>query len=156
MKEHPYEALISWTGNHGTGTSDYTAYGREFILQIANKPDLLCSADTPFRGDKTKHNPEDFFLASLASCHMLWYLHVCADAGIRVVEYTDHPIGKMIQEPGNGRFTSVTLRPKVVITDASRIDDANRLHHEANKQCFIANSCNFPVTHEPECSVQGV
>lgn len=153
--EHTYKATILWTGNKGTGTSDYTSYGREFTLQIANKPDLFCSADVPFRGDKTKHNPEDFFLASLSSCHMLWYFHLCANAGIQVIEYQDEPTGKMIQDPNGGRFTSVILRPKVVITDASQIDLANSIHHEANKYCFIANSCNFPVTHQPVCSVKG-
>lgn len=152
MKEHTYESTIIWTGNKGSGTSDYAAYGREFTLQIAHKPDLLCSADVPFRGDKSKHNPEDFFLASLSSCHMLWYFHLCADAGIHVVEYTDKPIGKMIQDPAGGRFTSVVLRPEVVITDPSKIELANSLHREANKQCFIANSCNFPVDHEPTCT----
>ena len=154
MKEHTYESTIIWTGNKGTGTSDYGAYGREFTLQIEDKSDLLCSADVPFRGDKTKHNPEDFFLASLSSCHMLWYFHLCADAGIQVVEYTDNPVGKMIQDPAGGRFTSVLLRPEVVITDPSQIDLANSLHHEANKQCFIANSCNFPVTHQPTCTAK--
>lgn len=151
MKEHTYEATIIWTGNKGTGTSDYATYGREFTLQIANKSDLFCSADVPFRGDKTKHNPEDFFLASFSSCHMLWYFHLCADAGIQVVSYKDEPIGKMIQDPNGGRFTSVVLHPKVIITDSTRIDEANSLHQEAHKQCFIANSCNFPVTHQPTC-----
>jgi organic hydroperoxide reductase OsmC/OhrA len=151
MKEHIYQATILWTGNKGTGTLDYASYSRNFTLKIANKPDLMCSADTPFRGDGTKHNPEDFFLASLSSCHMLWYFHLCADAGIQVIEYTDEPIGKMIQDPAGGRFTSVQLRPKVVISDTSKIELANSLHHEANKQCFIANSCNFPVTHQPTC-----
>ncbi len=154
MKEHTYKSTILWTGNKGTGTSDYASYGREFTLQIDDKPDLLCSADVPFRGDKTKHNPEDFFLASLSSCHMLWFFHLCADAGIQVIEYTDKPIGKMIQDPAGGRFTSVILRPEVVITDSSRIELANSLHHEANKQCFIANSCNFPIDHEPTCTAK--
>ncbi|MNJ86236.1 OsmC-like protein [compost metagenome] len=156
MKEHTYEAVVSWTGNKGTGTSDYTAYGREFTLQIEHKPDLLGSADVPFRGDKTRHNPEDFFLASLSSCHMLWYLHLCADAGIHVIEYTDKPIGKMVQSPEGGKFTSVTLRPTVTISNPEKTELANSLHHEANKQCFIANSCNFPVTHEPDCILKNV
>lgn len=151
-REHTYQANVIWTGNKGSHTPSYTAYDRDFTVQIAHKPDLLGSADVPFRGDKTKHNPEDLFLISLSSCHMLWYLHLCADAGILVVEYQDQPTGKMVEDKNGGHFTSVVLNPKVVITDSSRIDEANKLHEEAHKQCFIANSCNFPVTHQASCS----
>jgi organic hydroperoxide reductase OsmC/OhrA len=95
------------------------------------------------------HNPEDLFLASLSSCHMLWYLHLCADAGIIVTDYSDEATGTMLQANEGGHFTEVILHPVVTITDASKMDKANALHHEANKNCFIANSCNFKVKHEP-------
>lgn len=153
-REHTYKALISWTGNRGEGTSSYTSYDRNFNAHVAGKPDLSCSADSAFRGDSTKHNPEDLFIISLSSCHMLWYLHLCADAGIIVSDYQDTPLGTMVEDKNGGNFVSVVLHPEVVITDAARIEEANRLHHEARKQCFIANSCNFPVTHIANCSVR--
>ena len=90
---HQYNLRIKWTGNTGLGTKNYTEYERSHVLSIENKPDLLCSSDVPFRGDKSNHNPEDFFLASLSSCHMLWYLHLCADAGVIVTDYTDKAHG---------------------------------------------------------------
>lgn len=154
-KKHAYATTITWTGNRGEGTTRYDAYDRNHTLTIQGKPDLLCSSDTPFRGDGTRHNPEDMLVASLSSCHMLWYLHLCADAGIIVTDYVDNATGTMIQtEGGGGHFEEVTLHPVVTITDASRIEDANALHHEANKKCFIANSCNFPVKHEPKCEIK--
>src|SRR6201997_3979599 len=115
-KQHHYTTTITWTGNSGTGTSKYDAYERSHILSIENKNDLLCSSDTPFLGDGTKHNPEDMLLASLSSCHMLWYLHLCADAGVIVTDYTDAATGKMAEEAnGSGRFTEIMLNPVVTV-----------------------------------------
>lgn len=148
-KLHHYSANIQWTGNKGTGTSGYAAYDRSHTVSIEGKPAILASSDTPFRGDGTKHNPEDFLLSALSSCHMLWYLHLCSDAGIIVVDYVDNATGILSETAG--RFAEVTLNPVVTITDASQIDKANALHTEANKKCFIANSCNFPVKHQPRC-----
>jgi organic hydroperoxide reductase OsmC/OhrA len=154
MKSHNYTTTIQWTGNKGEGTTSYTAYERSHTLSIAGKPDILCSSDTPFRGEASKHNPEDMLLASLSSCHMLWYLHLAADAGIVVMDYVDNATGTLVLPPdGFGHFSEVTLHPIVTITDESRIADANALHHKANQKCFIANSVNFAVKHEPACKV---
>lgn len=151
-KEHQYTLTVKWTGNTGKGTSDYRAYERSHKIITKNKPDITASSDPAFRGDKSKHNPEELFLASLSSCHMLWYLHLCADAGIVVVDYEDNAEGTMLEgEDGGGQFIEVILHPKVTVSDSAMIEEANELHHEANKMCFIANSCNFPVLHEPTC-----
>lgn len=150
-KTHAYKTNIVWTGNKGKGTSDYKAYDRNFILKINNKPDILCSSDIPFLGDGTRHNPEDMLLSALSSCHMLWYLHLCADKGITVTAYEDNATGTMIQKPiGGGNFIEATLHPIITITDAAHIELATALHTDANKNCFIANSCNFPVHHKPQ------
>lgn len=152
IKSHPYQLDIIWTGNNGTGTSSYTDYRRDFTLKCNNKPDLQCSADTPFHGDPSKHNPEDLFLSSLSSCHMLWYLHLCADAGIIVTDYRDHATGLMTEshQGQGGKFVEVLLNPLVRVASASMVDLAYELHDKAREKCFIANSCNFPVRHHPE------
>ena len=153
-KEHHYKTNITWTGNKGSGTKDYTTYERSYEVKVEQKTTILGSSDAPFRGDISKHNPEDFFLSSLSSCHMLWFLHLCADKGIVVVSYEDNAHGTMIEnQEGGGRFTSVMLNPKVVINESNQIKQANELHAEANRKCFIANSCNFTVHHHPICSV---
>ena len=147
---HHYSITIQWTGNNGNGTSAYTSYERSHVISIQNKPDLLCSSDANFRGDKTKHNPEELFVASISSCHMLWYLHLCSQAGVVVTDYIDTAKGTMVETAdGGGHFTEVTLFPEVTITESRMKEKANELHTKANQLCFIANSCNFPIHHKP-------
>lgn len=108
------------------------------------------SSDPAFRGDGSRYNPEELLVASLSQCHMLWYLHLCADAGIVVTAYTDQAEGRMdLDAEGFGQFRMVVLRPAAAITDAARAEEALRLHDAAHKLCFIARSVNFPVVHEP-------
>jgi len=149
-KQHHYSTTITWTGNQGSGTSQYLAYNRNHTISAEGKVSILASSDPAFRGDKTKYNPEELLVASIASCHMLWYLHLCADAGVVVVDYTDKASGTMAEtETGGGRFVEITLHPQVTVTDKSMIDKAAELHHKANKLCFISNSVNFPIHHKP-------
>lgn len=150
-KKHFYTSNIKWTGNRGEGTSSYNGYDRNHIISIKNKKDIEGSSDRSFMGDATKHNPEEMLVSSLSACHMLWYLHLCADNGIVITEYTDEATGTMLQTEAGGHFTEVILHPVVTITDKRHIEKANALHEAANKHCFIANSCNFPVKHEPVC-----
>lgn len=151
MSNHNFAIDIRWTGNLGTGTSDYKAYSRNHAISMADHAEILASSSPEFRGDKTRYNPEDLLVAALSSCHMLSYLHLCAVNQIVVEEYTDHATGIMIVEKGgSGHFTSVTLHPHVVISASSDEAKARDLHHEAHRLCFIANSVNFPVENEPE------
>ncbi|MBL0096908.1 MAG: OsmC family protein [Bacteroidetes bacterium] len=148
-KEHSYQLTLKWTGNTGGGTSDYKSYERSHIIQSEQKVDIAASSDPAFRGDKTKHNPEEFLLASLSGCHMLWFLHLCADAGVIVIDYEDHPTGTMIElETGGGRFKEVTLHPLVTLQNKEFAGKLNALHQRAHELCFIANSVNFEVTHQ--------
>jgi organic hydroperoxide reductase OsmC/OhrA len=148
---HHYQATIQWTGNKGTGTSTYTAYNRSYDMSIPGKAMIQGSSDPAFRGDKSKHNPEDLLVMSLSSCHMLWYLHLCAQHGVIVTDYLDEATGTMAENSdGSGQFTEVTLKPKVTVKDASMIEKAEALHHQANQMCFIARSVKFPVNHKPE------
>ncbi len=152
---HTYSLSVEWTGNTGVGTADAQAYQRSHNINVPGKGVMECSSDPAFRGDKSKYNPEELFLASLSSCHMLWYLHLCADAGIVVVAYSDEPKGVMTEETphGRGRFTEVTLYPSVTIKDSSLVNKAILLHEAAHQKCFIANSCNFPVGHSPKIMI---
>ncbi|MDB5203862.1 MAG: uncharacterized protein JWQ27_3271 [Ferruginibacter sp.] len=148
-KIHRYQTTIQWTGNLGTGTAGYQSYARSHSLQSNDKPLIALSSDPAFLGDPLKYNPEELLLASLSSCHMLWYLHLCADNGIVVLEYSDKAEGTMEEGEEGGRFTGVTLKPVVRLASGEKIELAVSLHKQANKKCFIANSCNFEVNHEP-------
>jgi organic hydroperoxide reductase OsmC/OhrA len=149
---HHYSVDIKWTGNKGTGTSEYRAYERSHTIVAGNKIEIPGSSDPAFRGDPTRYNPEELLVASLSSCHMLWYLHLCAEAGVIVTDYSDTAKGTMVETPdGGGHFSEVTLYPLVVVSESSMISKANELHEKAHKLCYIANSCNFPIKHETKC-----
>ena len=94
-KHHKYTLQVVWTGDQGSGTSRYDAYSRDHLVRAANKPAIEASSDPAFRGDAKRHNPEELFVASLSSCHMLWYLHLCAVNGIVVTGYVDDPVGRV-------------------------------------------------------------
>jgi organic hydroperoxide reductase OsmC/OhrA len=111
-KEHTYKLTVRWTGNTGSGTLNYKSYERSHVISAENKPEIFASSDPVFRGDKTKYNPEELLVASLSGCHMLWFLHLCAEAGIVVTGYSDNPTGIMTEtENGGGKFKEVVLRP---------------------------------------------
>ena len=152
--EHRYVLRTTWTGDRGTGTSGYRDYDRAVTIEVDGKPDLLASSDKPFRGDPARWNPEDLLLASLSECHLLSYLHACVSAGVVVIAYRDDTTGLMVEDgKGGGAFAEVTLRPHVTVADASMVDAATAAHAQANEWCFIANSVNFPVRHEPTIEV---
>lgn len=152
--EHTYAVRVEWTGNLGEGTSGYRTYERDHEITAAGKPVIPGSSDAAFRGDSSRYNPEDLFLASLSACHMLWYLHLCADAGIVVTDYVDDARGTMAETPDTtGRFTEVVLRPTVTVREGADPAVAVALHERAHHLCFIANSVNFPVRCEPEMRV---
>lgn len=147
---HEFTASVRWTGNTGEGTQTYRGYGRTWDIATDSKAIVHCSNDPLLGGDPTKHNPEDLLLASLSSCHMLWYLHLACNAGIVVHAYSDNPIGVGETLPnGAGRFLRATLRPKILVSGRLDLQRAAELHHEVHKYCFIARSINFPVTYEP-------
>lgn len=149
-KKHLYNIELKWTGNTGSGTSTYAGYKRDHEITVINKSAILCSSDPAFRGDPLRYNPEELLVASLSSCHMLWYLHLCSNAKIVVVSYIDHARGTMMERSdGGGRFTEVLLRPEAEIHSEFQLPLLQELHSQAHELCFIANSVNFPVRCEP-------
>jgi len=153
-KRHTYSIRLDWTGNEGSGTSSYRAYSRSHELGAPGKPTIAGSSDPSFMGNPARWNPEELLVASLAACHQLWYLHLCADAGIVVQEYGDNASGVMVEQPdGAGQFESITLRPHVKLAPGSDEHLARQLHDEAAKMCFIARSVSFRVDHEPSFEI---
>jgi len=153
-KRHAYSVRVEWTGNQGSGTSSYRAYSRSHEISMSGKPTIAGSADPNFRGDPERWNPEELLVGSLSACHQLWYLHLCAEAGIVVQTYRDQAVGVMVEQPdGAGQFESVTLRPHAVLAPGSDEATARRLHDEAARMCFIARSVSFRLEHEPSFEV---
>lgn len=153
-REHIYTIAVRWTGNQGSGTSAYNAYSRDHVIETIDKHPIEGSSDPAFRGDLSRYSPEDLLVASVSACHMLWYLHLCADARIIVIAYADQAVGTMEEDAeGSGRMTGVTLRPEVMVEAGADLARAASLHHEASRKCFIANSVSFPIAHEPTITV---
>ena len=151
MKRHTYEVRVDWTGNDGDGTKTYKGYRRDHTIACEGKPQIQGSSDPSFRGDRSRHNPEELLVASLSSCHMLWYLHLCSVNHVTVLGYSDAASGVLQEsDDGSGEFVRVVLRPTAKISAGDDRGKARALHDEAHRLCFIARSVRFPVDISPE------
>ena len=151
MRIHTYNTFVHWDADGGDGTKSYRSYSRNHMIGAQGKPEIAASSDPAFRGDATRYNPEQLLVASLSSCHMLWYLHLCSLNGITVVDYLDHASGTMEEDAdGSAHFTGVELHPRVTIEGMERRARAVQLHDEAHRLCFIARSVSFPVKVLPQ------
>jgi organic hydroperoxide reductase OsmC/OhrA len=153
-KIHTFSISLSWKDQNGLGTTDYNAYSRNHTISSTGKVAIPGSSDPVFRGDGSKYNPEELMIAAASGCHMLWYLHLCADSGVVVTDYKDAASGNLIMESdGSGHFEEIMLNPVVEVTQGSMVEKAMELHDKAHQMCFIANSCNFPIKHTPHIIV---
>jgi organic hydroperoxide reductase OsmC/OhrA len=150
VPNHTYQTYVHWTAGGGDGTRTYRSYSRNHTIGAQGKPEIPASSDSTFRGDAQRYNPEELLVASLSSCHMLWYLHLCSVNGVRVIDYRDRASGTMAENGGSGRFVAVELRPLVAVAADTDRAKALSLHQEAHRLCFIARSVNFPVDVKPE------
>lgn len=149
--KHTYILKLNWIGNQSV---DSLKNDRLYEISIPEKEKFLGSADKVFYGDETLYNPEDLLLSALTACHMMSYLYLCRKKGIKVKAYTDQPEGRLKVNPdGSGQFEQVVLRPQVSIVNEEQKQQAQDLHQEAGKLCFIARSCNFTIIYEPQIDV---
>ena len=154
IHKHTFKATLSWEKIESAQEDTKRIFLKSHTISIEGKETLSVSAAKAFKGDPELHNPEDLLLSSLMSCHMMSYLYVCAKNNVEVLQYNDQ--AQAILETyadGSGKIVEVQINPQVIIQDASQLELALSLHKEANKLCFIANSCNFPVLHAPHCKV---
>jgi organic hydroperoxide reductase OsmC/OhrA len=148
---HQYSTRVVWMGNRGEGTAHYRAYDRSWDIAVPGKEIIHCSNDPLIGGDPARMNPEDLLLSALSGCHMLWYLHYAADAGITVLSYEDSPVGEGEVGPGGaGRFVHAVLRPLIGVNAGTDLKLAEEIHHRIHAVCFVARSVNFPVRYEPK------
>ena len=145
MRTHTYGICIRWKATGGEGTKTYAGYSRNHTIEVEGKPAILASSDAAFRGDAARYSPEELLVASLSSCHMLWYLHLCSVNRVEVVDYCDRATGTMDENGGSGQFASVDLRPQATIAALHDRAKALALHAQAHRLCFIARSVRFPV-----------
>jgi organic hydroperoxide reductase OsmC/OhrA len=155
MPEHT--AVISWnrfdaafTDNRYSRAHRWTFDGGATIPASSSPHVVPVPMSDPLGVD-----PEEAFVASLSSCHMLWFLSIAAGRGFAVDSYEDHAVGTVARnEAGRLAMTRVVLRPEVAFSGASLPtgDDIRTMHDEAHHQCFIANSVKTEVVVDSDAS----
>lgn len=152
MYKHLFNATLNWIATDKQKESNKNRYTKSHTIKIEGKDILSISAAKAFKGDPTVLNPEDLLLSALTSCHMMSYLYVCQQHNIEVHAYEDNSEATLVlNADGSGRITKVVLNPIVRIKDELQKELALQLHIQANKLCFIANSCNFKIEHHAQC-----
>ncbi|MDG2433336.1 OsmC family protein [Flavobacterium sp.] len=147
-----FKAKLSWLLKEESTFATAKKYTKSHSVVIEGKELLHVSAAKAFKGDPSLYNPEDLLLSSVVSCHMMSYLYVCQQNGIEILSYQDDAEATLeVLDTGGGRFIEVRLFPTVIVKEKEQIDLAIHLHVEANRLCFIANSCNFPIVHQASC-----
>jgi len=140
--KHLFHARLVWAKPvDGAGTHR---------VEFENRPALEVAAAPQYKGDPTKHNPEELFLASLVSCQMLTYLALATRAGIGVTAYEDRAEATLTMADRRMRITEVVLHPRITIGASADADRARALVEAAHEGCFIANSVACVVRAEPE------
>lgn len=133
MTKSVHRSRVSWSGGESEDVRAHTIELAEQTLAASSAPE--------FGGNSKKADPEELFVASLSSCHMLWFLALARAEKIRVTAYEDEAEGTL----DGTRFVRVVLRPRVTFDGEVDDEKANSLHHRAHERCFISNSVSCPV-----------
>ncbi len=136
MKTSLHRAKVSWDAD----PDDVRAH----TIELADQQ-IAASSAPEFGGDGSKADPEELFVASLSTCHMLWFLALARGEGTRVTSYEDEAEGTLDGE----RFSRVVLRPRVAFEGEVGEAQLESLHYRAHERCFISNTVNCPVEVEP-------
>jgi organic hydroperoxide reductase OsmC/OhrA len=152
---HEYRATIAWRREGESGEFSKGRYSRGHEWSFDGGVTLAASSSPlvvppPFSREDAI-DPEEAFVASLSSCHMLTFLDLARRAGFVIDSYNDEAVGRMERiAPQRMAIAKVTLRPKITfgggVPDKAQLDD---LHHQAHELCFIANSVKTEITVEP-------
>ncbi|HEY2068871.1 MAG TPA: OsmC family protein [Rhizomicrobium sp.] len=146
MSEH--HASVAWKRTSSDFT--YESYNRAFDTRFKDGAVVLASSSAPeFRGDADRVDPEEAFVASLSSCHMLSFLAICARKRLTVDAYEDDAVGHLEKrEDGKLWISRVILHPRVRFGAETPVDSAalDAIHHQSHRECFIANSVKTEVS----------
>lgn len=149
---HQFETTLRWPATSTQALPPEPAFSRNSILGGTGKPDVPASSPAVYGGDDTRYNPEELLLMALAQCHMLTYLAIAAKKRMTILAYEDRATGTLSVgdhgTAGKMSMQEVTLHPRVIVAKGTNLAEAEAIHEKAHANCFIANSVNFPVTHE--------
>lgn len=148
---HSFDVRVAWDGPGEVPTDQIRHFPRGATATAqpatAGVPPLRVSAARTFFGDRDAWNPETLLLSALAQCHLSAFLRQAGLHGLRVTSATVEAHGELtVDADGAGRLVSGTLTPRSTFESDPTPEELLRLHEEAHRQCFIANSVAFPVT----------
>lgn len=144
LPAHRFKHALAWTGAEKGPAKDVRTYSRDYEIQFDGRPTIAGSAAPGFRGDASRINPEELFLASLSACQMLTYLALAARAGVEVIAYEDDGEAELGPIEGVWKITKIILRPRITIS-AGDPAQAEEIVEKAHEGCFIARSVSCPV-----------
>ena len=146
-----YIATVEWRCDGGFREGRYSrahswAFDGGAVVPASASPQVVPAP----MSDAAGVDPEEALIASVSSCHMLWFLHFARDSGLDVAAYRDEARGTMGKdERGRTAVTRIVLRPKIDFAgDGPGAEALARLHHEAHEKCFIANSLRTEIVVE--------
>jgi organic hydroperoxide reductase OsmC/OhrA len=143
-----FTSHLEWTGAGRGPTRDPATFSRDLSLTV-DATTLAMSSAPGFRGDPSRVNPEQLFVAALSACQALTYLFLAARHGVAVVAYADDAEGRLGLVGGKMRMSRVTLRPHITLEARDQESHAHELVAKAHEGCFVANSVSTPVEIEP-------
>lgn len=143
-----FVSRLEWSGAAKGATIAPATYSRDLDVTIGPVA-VPMSAAPGFRGDATRANPEQLFVASLSACQALTYLFLAAKHGVAVVAYSDEAEGRLGLSDGRMRVARVLLRPRITLAAGANESTARELIAKAHADCFIANSTTTPIDIEP-------
>ncbi len=143
-----YSAEVAWNRGEVAPGEDYS---RSHVWRFDGGVEVPASSAPDLHGDPSCVDPEEAFVASISSCHMLWFLHLAADRGFHVRTYTDRAVGHMNRvDRGVIAITDVDLHPEIEwVGDVPDARTTAEIHDESHHRCFIANSVTSTITVHP-------
>lgn len=143
-----HDAWIEWT--HGGGGFGYEEYSRSHTWRFDNGTVVEATAAPAFLGSPDRVDPEEAFVASLSSCHMLTFLAIAARARLPVTSYRDHATGRLDKaDDGHLSMVEVVLRPEVTFAADVSEERLAEMHEKSHQHCFLARSVKTPIRVEP-------
>jgi organic hydroperoxide reductase OsmC/OhrA len=149
-----FTSHLEWTGAAKGPTRDVATFSRDLEL-LVGAITLPMSSAPNYRGDPSRANPEQLFVASLSACQALTYLFLAAKNAIVVTGYTDDAEGRLALVDGRVRMSRVTLRPRITLEAGANETRARELVAKAHEGCFVANSVSTPVDITPTFEFAG-
>lgn len=150
-EEHVFETQVRYPADPAQKLPPDAAFSRDNVLGAEGHPEMPGALPPALGGHDRGYSPEDLLILALSECHLLTYLALAQRRGLAVKRYEDRATGKLGKNAnGQTQMAEVVLHPRVTVARGADLTMARDLHDRAHHHCFIANSVNFPVRHEPE------